>query len=140
VGAHQILTEFDNRGEPSGIAFAVIVAGGLRQFSLPVNAYAVQAVLKRDQTVARYSSLEQAQRSAWRLLKDWLEAQLTFVETGMVTLEQAMLPYLRDREGRTVYELYLDGRVMGMPQLALEPDGDQDPQGEAEGHDDDQGQ
>jgi hypothetical protein len=31
---------------------------------------------------------------SWRLINDWVEAQMTIVETTMVQLEQVFLPYV----------------------------------------------
>jgi hypothetical protein len=77
-------------------------------------------VLKRDRTTqARYSTPEHAERVAWRIVKDWLEAQLAIIKTEMVTLDQVMLPYMRGDNGATIYEIYRD------QQLAIEAPRDQ---------------
>lgn len=107
AGARQIMTTYNDTGTPVGIAFAVETGYGLRHFTVPVNAEAVHAVLRRDRDVPpRYSTPEQAERVAWRIVKDWLEAQLAIIRTQMVTLDQVMLPYMIGDEGQTVYELY----------------------------------
>ena len=59
----------------------------------------------------RYSTPEHAERVAWRIVKDWLEAQLAIIRTEMVTLDQVMLPYMVGDEGHTVYELYRDRQL-----------------------------
>jgi hypothetical protein len=48
---------------------------------------------------------EQAARIAWRIVKDWLEAQLAMIEAGLVDLQQVFLPYAQDATGRTFYKL-----------------------------------
>jgi hypothetical protein len=105
AGARSIMTNYDDVGSPIGIHFAVETGLGIRTFSLPVNAERVQAVLKRQKVQPRYSTPEHAERVAWRIIKDWLEAQLAIIRTEMVTLDEVMLPYMR-AEGTTVYELY----------------------------------
>jgi hypothetical protein len=115
AGARQIGTEYSETGTPVSVAFSVETGYGLRHFHLPVNAERVRDVLIRDRSVQpRYSTPEHAERVAWRIVKDWLEAQLAIIRTEMVTLDQVMLPYMVGDEGRTVYELYRDR------QLALE--------------------
>jgi hypothetical protein len=105
AGARQIGTEYDSTGQPSGIMFVTETVTGPRGFVLPVNAKRVLAVLEREN--ARYRSSEQAQRVAWRIVKDWVEAQLALIRTEMVTLDQVMLPYMKaGAKGETVYELY----------------------------------
>ena len=67
--------------------------------------------MKRQKIEAKLKTLEQAQRVAWRIVKDWLEAQLAIIETEMVTLDQVMLPYMQGDNGQTVYELYRDQQL-----------------------------
>lgn len=112
-GARAIATNYDEVGQPTGIAFQVQTAMGMRGFALPVNARRVEAVLGRDKRVERrYRTPEQAERVAWRIVKDWLEAQLAIIRTEMVTLDQVMLPYMQaEIGGRTFYELYVDQQL-----------------------------
>jgi len=70
--------------------------------------------LKREKVQARYATPEHAERVAWRIVKDWLEAQLAIIRTEMATLDQVMLPYMRADDGRTVYELYRD-QALALP-------------------------
>jgi hypothetical protein len=112
AGARQIATEYDDVGSPFSIAFSVETGYGPRNFHLPVNADAVWRVLERDRSVPpRYSTPEHAERVAWRIVKDWLEAQLAIIRTEMVTLDQVMLPYMVSDRGLTVYELYRDQQL-----------------------------
>lgn len=114
AGATQIMSNFDGRGAVTGMAFLIETPLGPRGFKLPVQTERVEAVLKHQRVAPRYRGVEQAERVAWRIVKDWLEAQLAIIETEMVTFDQVMLPYMTDDRGQTVYELYLDR------QLALE--------------------
>lgn len=114
AGARQVMTEYDAVGRAMGIAFAVETAHGPRTFVLPVNAQRVERVLLRDGVAPRYCTPEHAERVAWRIVKDWVEAQLAIIRTEMVTLDQVMLPYMRGDDGRTIYELYVD-RQLALP-------------------------
>jgi hypothetical protein len=112
AGARQIGTEYSDVGSPVSIGFAVETGYGLRMFHLPVNADRVHALLKRDRKVPpRYSTPEHAERVAWRIIKDWLEAQLALIRTEMVSLDEVMLPYMVSDQGRTVYQLYRDQQL-----------------------------
>jgi len=113
AGARQVMIEYDASSLPVGVAFAVETPQGTRTFLLPVAARQVEAVLKRQRVAPRYRTPEQAHRVAWRIVKDWLEAQLAIIQTEMVTLPQVMLPYLRTGDGRTMYELYVDSALNG---------------------------
>lgn len=61
------------------------------------------------------TSLDQAERTAWRCLKDWVEAQMALIEIGMVSIDQVFLPYVINKEGKTLYayakehRLFLEG-------------------------------
>lgn len=118
AGARQIMTTYDNVGTPLGVSFAIETPEGGRALKLPVNADRVHKVINRyDSGVPpRYRNRDQADRIAWRIAKDWLEAQLAIVQTEMVTFEQVMLPYMRTEDGRTMYELYVEGQA-GVPAL-----------------------
>jgi hypothetical protein len=116
AGARQIMTQYADDGSPSGVAFTLAVAGGTRGFTLPVEIDRVWKVLKSDRGIQpRHKSPEQAQRVGWRIVKDWLEAQLAIVATEMVTFDQVMLPYMRTSSGQSVYDTYLEG---GFPALS----------------------
>lgn len=57
-------------------------------------------------------SRDQAERVAWRIVKDWLAAQLAILETEMVDVQQVFLPYFLNRQGQTLYEVYSSGSLM----------------------------
>lgn len=107
-GARSIMTNYDDVGRAIGMAFQFDTGFGIRSFILPVNADKVEGVLKRDRKVPpRYKTPAQAERVAWRILKDWVEAQLAIIRTEMVTLDQVMLSYMQfAADGSTVYDLY----------------------------------
>lgn len=117
-GARQIMTGYDAVGTPTGVSFAIEVEDGSRGFKLPVHAEKVLAVIKKSGSgiPPRLQTPQQAERIAWRIAKDWLEAQLAIVKTEMVTFEQVMLPYMQSEDGRTLYELYVANEV-GRPAL-----------------------
>ena len=118
AGARQMMTEYAADGAPTGLTFAIAVEGGAVAFSLPVHVHRVVAVMQKDRRIPpRYRTPEQGERVAWRIMKDWLEAQLAIVATEMVTLDQVMLPYMRTTDGGTFYEDYVAG-VAPLPAMA----------------------
>lgn len=46
---------------------------------------------------------EQAERVAWRILKDWVEAQMALLDIEMVKLQEIFLPYI-ELNGKTIYQ------------------------------------
>jgi hypothetical protein len=105
--ATSVATLYDDTG-PTGVSFVVETNYGTRTFALPVDPVPVHAVLRSQKVAMRYRTIEHARSVAWRITKDWLEAQLALIETGMVSLDQVMLPYMVGIGGTTVYELYVD--------------------------------
>lgn len=111
AGATTVNTEYA-AGKPVALAFTIQTPHGERRYVLPGGqAEPVLKLLKESGVRAKSkgwrADLPQAERVAWRILKDWLEAQLALIETAMVELDQVMLPYMvTDAAGTTVYELY----------------------------------
>lgn len=75
---------------------------------------AVHAVLTRQKVKC---DREQAERVAWRIVKDWVEAQMAILESEMVQMDEIFLPYMLSSSGQTVFEAYRKN------QLALEGSG-----------------
>ena len=46
----------------------------------------------------------QAVRVAWRIIKDWVEAQMALVDTSMVKTEEVFLPYMMVKGDKTLAE------------------------------------
>lgn len=108
-GAARIAVEYDG-GSASGMSFQLITPHGERVFTLPVDVDAMQRLLTRQRkgNSRVKTDREQAERVAWRVMKDWLAAQLALVETQMAALDQVMLPYLHVDGERTLYAAYKD--------------------------------
>ena len=125
AGAHAVSVAYTDR-EPSGLAFRLDTAGGRRDFNLPVDVAAMQAVLGKalradrphvsGAEFDRMLRTEHARNVAWRVVHDWLAAQLALIAAQMATLDQVMLPYLEVGQGESLY-----GRYLAMEgQIALE--------------------
>lgn len=110
AGARAIMLNYEE-GELAGLRFIIPTNFGEQAFTLPVKAESVHHVLRRQKGVAKgYQTLEHARSVAWRITKDWLEAQLAIIETEMVSLEQVMLPYMETGNG-TVFEMVRDQQL-----------------------------
>mgnify|MGYP001580177393 FL=1 len=47
---------------------------------------------------------EQALRVSWRIVKDWVVAQMAIVEAEMVDMAEVFLPYAITKNGTTLYK------------------------------------
>lgn len=108
AGAGRIGIEYEAR-EPVAVTFTMNTEHGLRVFRLPARIDDVHEVLK--QQVRATVTREQASRVGWRIIKDWVAAQIAIIETGMVSVQEVFLPYMLDRDGRSVYELMAQNRL-----------------------------
>lgn len=104
AGARAVLSEYDDDGLVEAISFRIQTKQGMLSFRLPAR---FDGVYKRlvETAPPRYRSREQACRVTWRIIKDWIEAQLAIIEAEQAELAEVFLPYLQDPEtGRTVYD------------------------------------
>jgi hypothetical protein len=115
-----MMTEYDGP-QVSAVSFKLNIEGKPLSFKLPCNWRAVAAIFKQPEhrsklRLRRGSTVdEQAVRTAWRIIKAWIEAQLALVEVNMTTIPQVFLPYAMMRDGRTLGE-----HVEGNPAFLLE--------------------
>lgn len=107
-GARQIMVEYDDDGDPSGVAFSIETPAGRRGFMLPANIDGVMAVFQQQKVKANRA---QATRTGWRNIRDWVLAQMAIIEAGMVSMDEVFFPYLTDGKGNTIYGLYQTGRL-----------------------------
>lgn len=126
-----VQTRYSETGEITALAFTLQTDFGEREYAMPVNVEGVAQTLKVEKNAGRLNGLPwnviehapslraQAARVAWRILKDWLEAQLAIVQSRSVTFEQVMLPYMlvESEEGmKTVFEVFQAQAALPPPQ------------------------
>ena len=76
-GCRKIVTDFDDTGLPIGVTFWIEMNGMPIYFSLPCRWEGVLNALKNDKKVPRaLLNKQQALRVAWRIINDWVEAQM----------------------------------------------------------------
>lgn len=107
-GAREILMNYDENGIIESLSFVVKTPYGNMPIKLPVDAKSVLKVLEREGAPPRYCNHPQAVRIAWRILRDWVRAQMAILETEMVRMEQIFLPYIVSNDGKTLYEAMVD--------------------------------
>lgn len=103
-GAKAILMNYDNQGIIESLSFTISTPHGEMPIRLPVDAHSVLKVLENQGLTPRYANHAQAVRIAWRIVKDWIRAQMAILETEMVRMEQIFLPYMITKNNKTLYE------------------------------------
>lgn len=107
-GARKVMMDYSPDGHVSAVSFAVETPCGMRGFSLPARVDAVAATLAKQRTKCDYA---QAERVAWRIVKDWIDAQMAFLESEQVAFEEIFLPYMVDNSGRTLYQAFQQNQL-----------------------------
>lgn len=46
-----------------------------------------------------------------RNVRDWIMAQMAIIEAGQVEMSEVFLPYMQNKNGLTVYQLYKGGAL-----------------------------
>ncbi len=116
--ARSITTEFAENGDLKAISFVMVVGGLPVRFLLPANVEGVAAVLLKEEpwNYRRQSSREKYEANlrgrarwvAWRILKDWVAAQMALIESGQAQAAQVFMPYAQQSDGITMYELWVE--------------------------------
>lgn len=104
--AKSIMKNYDGESI-TGLSF--LIDTGVQQIPvrLPVKVDECLEVLKREKSNGTRSikaTRDQAERVAWRILKDWVEAQMALLDIEMVRFEEIFLPYIETNNGQTIYE------------------------------------
>jgi hypothetical protein len=122
AGAASVAVHFDD-GCPAGLSFTLKTPHGVRNFILPVTIDGVHLMLTALDKAGKlpaagggkgrgrdlYQSRDHAARVAWRVMKDWIEANLARIAARMATLDEVMLPYLVvNEDDRTLWQAYQD--------------------------------
>lgn len=103
--AQAVMSEYDDSGIMVAMSFRVMTPHGMIMFRLPVNIRGVYKAMCEDGKVPRRLRTEaQASRVAWRIMKDWVEAQLAIIDSDMAELTEVFLPYAQNQVGQTLYE------------------------------------
>lgn len=102
-GARKVMMEYTDDGNVAAVSFAVDTHCGMRGFQLPARVDAVAATLAKQKVKCDYA---QAERVAWRIVKDWIDAQMAFLESEQAALDEIFFPYMVDNSGETLYQAF----------------------------------
>lgn len=106
MGAKNINKEYEN-GALVGIKFLIDIEGNTVAFELPANVKAVFDVLwldiKRPRPETERNLKEQAVRTAWKIIDDWVQVQAAMIALKQAEMMQVFLPYAVLPSGQSVY-------------------------------------
>lgn len=132
AGASAIQKEYGPEAKVLAVTFHIDTAVGKQVIRLPANEeMALEALwldyVDGDELQAdgnscvswsrkkkrKHEFIQQAQRTAWRIVKDWVEVQMSMIHLKQAELMQVFLPYLYDGK-RTYYEALKDSKFAGL--------------------------
>lgn len=104
-GADKIMKDYRGDGRVAAFVFKYQD----RLYRLPSNTEKAAVCLQGAPGHSKRLSLQEAEaraeRVTWRVIKDWLDAQISMMKIGQAEVEQVMLPYMWD--GKTsLYEKF----------------------------------
>jgi len=104
--ARSIMKNYDGESI-TGLSF--LIDTGIQQIPvrMPVKIEECLKVLQKEKqrgTKNIKATREQAERVAWRILKDWVEAQMALLDIEMVRLEEIFLPYIELPNNQTLFQ------------------------------------
>lgn len=113
--AKSIMKNYDGESV-TGLSF--LIDTGMQQIPvrLPVKVDECLKILKKEKRESPRKQIkdtrEQAERVAWRILKDWVEAQMALLDMEMVRFEEIFLPYIETDNGQTIFERLEDKQFL----------------------------
>ena len=108
-GAKKIMQDYDDDGHITALSFLIDTPNGPRGIRLPANVDAVRNVLTKQKVKC---DRDQAERVAWRIVKDWVAAQMAILESEMVQLDEIFLPYMLNDKGQTLFQCYRQNQLL----------------------------
>lgn len=112
AGAAAVNVQYEDGGNPIALTFVIEFRGQYINYRLPSRWEGVHRLLQDEGSSVRpaYRTEEHARRVAWRIVKDWTEAQLAIVEAEVAQLPEVFLPYaLHPETGNTLFYEYTSG-------------------------------
>lgn len=118
VGAKKILKDYNEMGKVSALSFVWELNGKQIPVRLPARVERVAECLRRrfngDESLTSsqrktikhmMQDPDSAERTIWRIMLDWLEANIAIMEIDQVNMMEALLPFTVMENGNTLYEL-----------------------------------
>lgn len=115
-GAKGIIKLYGDNGIVEAVMFSINTKHGEIGFKLPCEFRKLQkklTELRNQQKItiswAKVRDFTHAQNVGWRIIKDWIQVQLSFIQIGLVEFDQVFLPYAYSQvTNKTFYESLKD--------------------------------
>ncbi len=106
--ANMVVKIYSPEGTVESIVFEVRVNETPLTFRLPAQIGACKKTLldglgRRARPETRDKIKNQAERTAWKIVADWVDAQMAMIDLSQVDLLEVFLPYVYDRNRNQTY-------------------------------------
>jgi hypothetical protein len=108
---HEVLLAFTHRGRQIQLR---VSAKGWAAMWLKENPYNGRRRMTRHEY--EQAALQQGRIATNSVLRDWVKAQITIIESGIVSFESVFLPFMLTSDGRTVIEKIKDTNLLPAPE------------------------
>ena len=94
-------------GHPEAVKFSMLIGNQEVWFRLPCNVEGVLNTMRRDRLQRSYLTTDQARRVSWRIIKDWVDAQMAIIDSGQSKAAEVFFPYIiQDESGQTLFQRF----------------------------------
>lgn len=115
LGARNISKEYDGFGKVDAISFSIPSphGEGVIPFKLPAKREPIKKLFlqqyRRPSSAQIEIATQQADRTAWKNVKEWVDLQATMIKLEQVEFLEVFMPYIYSmRQGKTAFELMKD--------------------------------
>jgi len=118
-GATQILKKYSPDGKVSALCFMMQVDGRNMPFRVPALVSECETILRSYMKRPRRGTLnvlaEQSERTTWKIVSDWLDAEMAMFELGQREAMEIFLPCLYDPvSDKTYFQIVKERRYKGL--------------------------
>jgi hypothetical protein len=109
-GAQSVVKQYGEDRRLAAVSFFMRIGDRLVPFRLPARTAQVEQIFKARVKKPRRGTLEklseQAERTAWKIISDWVDAQMALVELQQAEIAEIFMPYMwSERLGKSYYQI-----------------------------------
>lgn len=109
-GANNILSSYDDNHLLKSMTFVKVINNQSVPFKIEAKVQAIyelflEEYVRTPSEASKEKSWQQAERTAWKLLADWIEIEMALIALNQSEFIQSFLPYVFDQgKGQTFFE------------------------------------
>lgn len=115
-GAKNIIKTYEN-GKIEALCFSMMIDGKEIPFKLPAYVEAcattLRAAVKKPTTGTLERIADQAERTAWKIMSDWVDVQMTLIELQKVEFLRIFMPFIYlPKQKTTLYDHFMEKKIL----------------------------